>query len=91
MMQLRELRLTGRGVSDARMIFKPGGNVVSGDSDTGKSYMLRCIDYVFGAEAMTKVITEAEHLHSTEPHYEQAFEQFCYRLGVGEAAEHVSW
>jgi hypothetical protein len=22
--------------------------------------MLRCIDYVFGAEAMTKVITEAE-------------------------------
>jgi hypothetical protein len=38
-----------------------------------------------------KVITEAEHLHSTEPHYERAFEQFCYRLGVGEAAEHVSW
>jgi hypothetical protein len=60
MMQLRELRLTGRGVPDARMIFEPGGNVISGDSDTGKSYMLRCIDYVFGAEAMTKVITEAE-------------------------------
>lgn len=60
MMQLSELRLTGGGVPDARMIFKPGGNVISGDSDTGKSYMLRCIDYVFGAEAMTKVITEAE-------------------------------
>jgi hypothetical protein len=59
-MQLRELRLAGRGVPDARMIFKPGGNVISGDSDTGKGYMLRCIDYVFGAEAMTKVITEAE-------------------------------
>ena len=38
-----------------------------------------------------KVITEAEHLHSTEPHFEAAFEQFCYRLGVGEAAEHVSY
>jgi hypothetical protein len=60
MMQLRELRLTGRGVPDARMVFKPGGNVISGDSDTGKSYMLRCIDYILGAEAMTKVITEAE-------------------------------
>jgi len=38
-----------------------------------------------------KVITEAEHLHSTEPQYAAAFEHFCYRLGVGEAAEHVSW
>lgn len=38
-----------------------------------------------------KLITEGEHLHSTEPHYADQFEQFCYRLGVGEAAEHVSW
>jgi hypothetical protein len=38
-----------------------------------------------------KLITEGEHLHSTEPHHLLAFEQLCYRLGVGEAAEHVSW
>jgi hypothetical protein len=38
-----------------------------------------------------KLITEGEHLHSTEPHYAAAFEQFCYRLGVGEAAEAVNW
>jgi hypothetical protein len=38
-----------------------------------------------------KLITEAEHLHSTEPHHEQAFEQLCYRLGVGEPAERVNW
>jgi hypothetical protein len=38
-----------------------------------------------------KLITEGEHLHSTEPHYAAAFEQLCYRLGVGEAAETVNW
>jgi hypothetical protein len=38
-----------------------------------------------------KLITEGEHLHSTEPHQHEAFERLCYRLGVGEPAEHVNW
>jgi hypothetical protein len=38
-----------------------------------------------------KLITEGEHLHSTEPHHTDAFEQLCYRLAVGEPAEHVNW
>lgn len=38
-----------------------------------------------------KLITEGEHLHSTDPNYEEAFEQLCYRLGIGAAAEHVNW
>ena len=38
-----------------------------------------------------KLITEGEHLHSTDPRFLLAFEQLCYRLGVGEAAEHVNW
>jgi hypothetical protein len=38
-----------------------------------------------------KLITEGEHLHSTDPRFISAFEQLCYRLGVGEAAEHVNW
>ncbi len=36
------------------------------------------------------IITEGEHLHSTELHFVGQFEQFCYRLGVGEAAERVN-
>ena len=36
-MQLRELRLVGPGKESAQLRFEPGGNVVSGDSDTGKS------------------------------------------------------
>jgi hypothetical protein len=38
-----------------------------------------------------KLITEGEHLHSTDPRFRAAFQQLCYRLGVGETAEHVSW
>ena len=37
-----------------------------------------------------KLITEAEHLHSTGPRHEEAFEQFCCRLGVGEFAESLN-
>jgi hypothetical protein len=59
MMQLREIRLVGPGKEPGQLRFEPGGNVVSGDSDTGKSYMLRCVDFVLGADEMTKVIDEA--------------------------------
>jgi hypothetical protein len=38
-----------------------------------------------------KIITEGEHLHSTDPQFRPLFEQFCYRLGVGEAVERVNW
>jgi hypothetical protein len=38
-----------------------------------------------------KLITEGEHLHSTDPQHAEAFEQLCYRLGIGVAAEHVNW
>jgi len=38
-----------------------------------------------------RLITEGEHLHSTEPRFLEHFNQLCYRLGVGELAEHVSW
>lgn len=38
-----------------------------------------------------KLITEGEHLHLTDPRYADLFQQFCYRLGIGEPAERVSW
>lgn len=38
-----------------------------------------------------KLITEGEHLHTTEPHHAESFKQLCYRLGVGETAERVNW
>lgn len=38
-----------------------------------------------------KLITEGEHLHSTDPRYEEAFEQLCCRVGIAERAERVNW
>jgi hypothetical protein len=38
-----------------------------------------------------KLITEGEHLHSSEPQHAVHFKQLCYRIGVGEAAERVNW
>jgi hypothetical protein len=50
MMQLRELRLTGKSKPPASVRFCQGANVFSGVSDTGKSYMFHCIDYALGAD-----------------------------------------
>jgi hypothetical protein len=47
--------------------------------------------YGIARDDSLKLITEGEHLHSTQPCHRDHFEQLCYRLGVGEAAEHVSW
>jgi hypothetical protein len=38
-----------------------------------------------------KLITEGEHMHSTDQRFVDIFQRLCYRIGVGEAAEHVSW
>jgi hypothetical protein len=38
-----------------------------------------------------RLITEGEHLHSTDPQHFPQFEQMCFRLGIGEPAEHVNW
>jgi hypothetical protein len=38
-----------------------------------------------------RLITEGEHLHSTDPRYAEQFEQLCCRLGIAEPAERVSW
>lgn len=36
-----------------------------------------------------KLITEGEHLHSTDETHRHRFEQLCYRLGVGKTFERV--
>jgi hypothetical protein len=41
-------------------------------------------------DSTLRLITEGEHLHSSEPRYAGQFEQLCCRVGVGEVAERVS-
>jgi hypothetical protein len=38
-----------------------------------------------------KLITEGEHLHSTDPRHAEQFEQLCCRVGIAELAEHANW
>lgn len=45
-----ELALTGKDTSKASITFEKGLNVITGASDTGKSFILQCIDYMFGAK-----------------------------------------
>lgn len=46
---LKRLQITGKGKKNAEIILKPGLNVISGASETGKSYIFQCIDFVLGA------------------------------------------
>lgn len=58
-MLLRRLVLSGVGKPDAVLEFKEGLNVVSGDSDTGKTYAFQCLNYILGATKAPKEIAEA--------------------------------
>ncbi|WP_340672205.1 hypothetical protein [Bradyrhizobium ottawaense] len=40
--------------------FGDGANILAGASDTGKSYLVHCLDYIFGADELSKRIPEAE-------------------------------
>jgi hypothetical protein len=57
--QLRSLRVTGRNKADAVVSFYPGLNVISGASNTGKSYILQCIKFLLGSSEKPKRIDEA--------------------------------
>jgi len=48
-------------------------------------------DFGIERDDTLELITEAEHIHVSHPHYADEFEQLCYRIGIGEAVEQVSW
>ena len=54
MLQIRRILLRGSGVDDAEISFGAGANILAGESDTGKSFLVHCLDYVFGAKALKK-------------------------------------
>lgn len=60
MFQLRKVVVKGPGVSDASLEFKPGGNILAGLSDTGKSYLIHCLSYIFGGDTLNKRFPESE-------------------------------
>lgn len=57
---LKSLRLTGPDVEDAEIGFEKGLNVICGPSDTGKTFILQCIDFILGGKDSPKEIPEAD-------------------------------
>jgi hypothetical protein len=57
--QLRHVKITGEGVEPAEIGFGPGLNVVSGASDTGKSYLVETIDFMLGGGTAPRPIPES--------------------------------
>lgn len=57
-MQLRFLHVSGPNTEPANVDFLPGLNVINGPSNTGKSHILRLIDYVLGAQNPPEPIAE---------------------------------
>lgn len=56
---LSRLRITGANVAPAEISFSAGLNVITGPSNTGKSYVLQCIDYMLGGQTEPKEIPES--------------------------------
>lgn len=50
MFYIKKIVITGTGVEPAVVEFDKGLNIVYGESNTGKSYIAECIDYMFGAK-----------------------------------------
>lgn len=46
---IEKIIVTGEGKKPSIIEFRDGLNIVCGPSDTGKSYIIDCIDYVFGS------------------------------------------
>ncbi|MEX5829740.1 hypothetical protein AB3332_06910 [Ralstonia solanacearum] len=76
MLRIRKILLRGHGVDDAYVEFDSGANILAGESDTGKSFLVRCLDYIFGAEKLKNNLKEAAqytHLFVEFENSEQGF------------------
>lgn len=49
---IRQLTVSGEGVEPSVISFEPGTNLIFGNSDMGKSYVVECLDFIFGAKTM---------------------------------------
>ena len=56
---LTHLTLKGLRVPDAEVRFQRGLNVIVGVSNTGKTFIAQCVDFMFGASSTPKEIPEA--------------------------------
>ena len=65
-MIIKRISVIGKGKPKAELCFDKGLNVVAGASDTGKSYVIKCFQYIFGGEEPPKKIDEAKGYTTVE-------------------------
>lgn len=49
---IKSVTAKGRGKADSRVDFRPGLNIIKGRSNTGKTVIIKCIDYCLGSKSM---------------------------------------
>lgn len=54
------LRAENTTAPPAEILLYPGLNVIAGDSNTGKTYIRQCIDFMLGSDTPPKIINEAK-------------------------------
>ena len=57
---LKKLAVSGENKDDAILEFQMGLNLITGDSDNGKTYIFQCLNYILGAKMPPKEISEAK-------------------------------
>ena len=77
---LRRLALTGPRLPAAELTFTRGLNVIAGPSDTGKSFIVQCIDYALGSGNPPKEIPEASRYTTVILELESNHDQRVYTL-----------
>lgn len=82
-MILRKLTVSGTGKPDAILTFKEGLNVISGDSDTGKTFAFQCLNYILGAETKPKAIVEASDYSIVALDFTVAGVDYCIERRIG--------
>ena len=56
---IRQLCLRGIGKEDAKVHFHRGANIISGPSNTGKTFIFECIEYMLGKTKLDRKIKES--------------------------------
>lgn len=81
--RLNKIILTGKDKQDAYIELETGLNVISGASDTGKSYLLSCIDYIFGASSPPKKVEESNGYNELIVELSINDEKICLTREIG--------
>ena len=58
---IKEIRVSGEGVPDSKLTFENGLNVLTGPSDTGKTYVFECINYMLGGSKPPKKVKQSRN------------------------------